>query len=172
MLREEVGEAVRNPKAGKSPGVDNVPFEPLESGGVATTTVLTVMCKKIWEKKEWPKEWTQSFLIPLPQNGHFKQCKNYRAINHPSKIMLQVIPNPLKAKAEELLAEDQAGFRPGRNIVEQIFSSRVIIEKHLQHQRDQFHSFINLKKAFDRVWLGGLWLQHREGTGSSRSGIV
>ena len=56
VLRKEVEEAVYSLKAGKSPGVDNVPFEPLESGGVATTTVLTVMCKKIWEKKEWPKE--------------------------------------------------------------------------------------------------------------------
>ena len=45
--------------------------------------------------------------------------------------MLQVIPNPLKAKAEELLAEDQAGFRPGRSTVEQIFNGRVITEEHL-----------------------------------------
>ena len=29
--------------------------------------------------------------------------------------MLRVILNRLKAKAEELLAEDQAGFRPGRS---------------------------------------------------------
>ena len=35
-------------------------------------------------------------------------------ISHPSKIMLGVILNQLKAKAEELLAEEQAGFQPGR----------------------------------------------------------
>ena len=61
------------------------------------------------------------------------------------------------AKAEELLAEEQAGFRPGRSTVEQIFNSRVIIEKHLQHQRDQLHNFIDFKKIFDRVWHAGLW---------------
>ena len=38
--------------------------------------------------------------------------------------MLRVILNRLKAKVEELLAEEQAGFRPGRSTVEQIFSSR------------------------------------------------
>ena len=54
----------------------------------------------------------------------------------------------LKAQAEKLLAEEQAGFRPGRSTVEQIFNSRVIIEKHLQHQRDLFHNFVDFKKAF------------------------
>ena len=71
--------------------------------------------------------------------------------------MLRVILNRLKAKAETLLAEEQAGFIPGRSTAEQIFNSRVIIEKHLQHQRDLFHNFIDLKKAFDRVQRAGLW---------------
>ena len=33
-------------------------------------------------------------------------------IRYPSKIMLRVILNRLKVKAEELLAEEQAEFRP------------------------------------------------------------
>ena len=73
--------------------------------------------------------------------------------------MLRVIPNRLKAKSEELLAEEQAGFRPGRSTVEQIFSSRVITEKHLQHQRELFHNFLDFKKAFDRAWHAGLMQQ-------------
>ena len=36
------------------------------------------------------------------------------------------------AKAEELLADEQAGFSLGRSTVEQIFNSRVIIENNLQ----------------------------------------
>ena len=65
--------------------------------------------------------------------------------------MLQVILNPLKAKVEELLAEEQAGFRPCQSTVEQIFNSQVIIVKHLQHQRDLFHNFIDTSKVFNRV---------------------
>ena len=158
VLREEVEEAVRSLKAGKSPGVDNIPSELLNNGGEATTTVVTAICQKIWETKEWPKEWTRLLVIPLPKKGNLKQCQNYRTISlisHPSKIMLRVILNRLKPKAEELLAEVQASFRPGRSTAEQIFNSRVIIEKHLQHQRDLFHNFIDFKKAFDRAWHGG-----------------
>ena len=40
MLREEVEEAVRNPRARKSQGVDNIPSELLKNGGETTTTVL------------------------------------------------------------------------------------------------------------------------------------
>ena len=71
--------------------------------------------------------------------------------------MLRVIHNRLKAKAEELLAEEQADFRPGRSTVGQIFNSRVIMEKLLQHQRDLFHNCLDSKKVFDRVWQAGLW---------------
>ena len=124
---------MRNLKAEKPPGVDNIPSELFKNGGKTTTTVLTVICQMIWETKEWPKEWTQSLVIPLPQKGHLKQCKNYRTISlisHPSKVMFQIILNRLKAKAEELPEEDQAGFRPGRSAVQQIFNSQVIIKKH------------------------------------------
>ena len=72
-------------------------------------------------------------------------------ISYSIKIMLRVILSRLEAKAEELLAEEQAGFRRGRSTAEQIFSSRVIMERHLQHRPDLFHNFIDLKKASDRV---------------------
>ena len=65
--------------------------------------------------------------------------------------MLRVILGRLEAKAEELLAEEKAGFRPARSTIEQIFNSRVITEKHLQHQRDLFHNLLDFMKAFDKV---------------------
>ena len=40
--------------------------------------------------------------------------------------MLKVILNRLKTEAEELLAEEQAGVRPGRRTAEQIFNSRLM----------------------------------------------
>ena len=62
MLKEEVEEAVHSLKAGRSPGIDNIPSELVKNGGEATTMVLTVVCKKVWETKEWPKEWTSPYL--------------------------------------------------------------------------------------------------------------
>ena len=56
MLQEEVEEAVRSLKAGKSPGVDNVPGELVKHGGEKMMKALTALCQKIWNTKEWPKE--------------------------------------------------------------------------------------------------------------------
>ena len=47
MLKEGVEEAVLSLKAGKSPGVDNIPSELLKNGGKATIIVLTVIWKKM-----------------------------------------------------------------------------------------------------------------------------
>ena len=71
--------------------------------------------------------------------------------------MLKVILNRLKPQAEKIIAEEQAGFRAGRRITEQIFNLRILCEKYLQHQQDLYHVVIGFKKALDRVWHAALW---------------
>lgn len=102
-------------------------------------------------------------VIPLAKKGNHRQCQNYRKINmicHPSKVLLHIILNHLKSKAEELLSEEQASFRIGRNTMEQFFNC--LIEKYLQHQKDVFHNFVDFKKVFDHIWHDGLWQILRE----------
>jgi len=155
-----VEEAIRSLPVGKSTGADNIPAELLKHGGETVITHVTAICQKIWETKQWPTEWTQSLIIPLSKKGNLRQCQNYKTIsliNLASKIMLKVILNRLKKEAEEHLAEEQTGFRAGRSTIKQIFNCHILMEKHLQHQRDLFHNFIDSKKAFDRVWHEGLW---------------
>ena len=137
-----------------------MPSQMLKNEGGATTTILTAICQKISRTKEWPKEWTQSLVIPLQKKcilEQYQHCRTISLISHPSKIMLRVILNRLETQAEELLAEEQAGYRPSRSTVEQIFNSRVITQMHLQHKKALFHNFIDFKQAFDRIWHAGLW---------------
>ena len=70
--------------------------------------------------------------------------------------MLKVILNRLKPQAEEIIAEEQAGFRAGRSTTKQIFNLRILCEKYLQHQQNLYHVFIDFKKALDRVWHAAL----------------
>ena len=160
ILRDEVEQAVKSLKHGKSAGVDNIPSELVNSGGEAMIDALTVICNKIWETGEWPTSWTQSLIITLPKKGNLQQCQNYRTISlisHPSKVMLKILLNRLKPESEEIIAEEQAGFRAGRSTIEQIFNLRLVCEKYQQHQQDLYHIFIDFKKAFDRVWHEALW---------------
>ena len=76
--------------------------------------------------------------------------------------MLKIILNRLQPQAEEIIAEEQAGFRAGRSTTEQIFNLRILCEKYLQHQQNLYHVFIDFKKAFDRIWHKALWATMRE----------
>ena len=65
-----------------------------------------------------------------------------------SKVMLRVLLNRLKSQAEEIIKEEQAGFRPGRGTNEQIFNLRILCEKYLQHHQSPYHVFVDFKTEF------------------------
>ena len=47
------------------------------------------------------------------EKSDIKKCSNYRTLSiipHPSKILLRIILNRLIPQAEQILAEEQAGF--------------------------------------------------------------
>ena len=87
--------------------------------------------------------------------------------------MLTIIKNRLKKKVEEILAEEQAGFRGGRSTVEQITNVRILSEKYRNHQKELHHNFIDFKKAFDRVWREALWsVMNKHNMGSNLVRII
>ena len=60
--------------------------------------------------------------------------------------MLKIILNRMKPQAE-IIAEEQAGFRAGKNTSEQIFNLGILCEKYLQHQQGLYHVFIDFKSS-------------------------
>ena len=75
--------------------------------------------------------------------------------------MLKGILNRLKPQAEEIIAEEQAGFRAGGAPQNISLTSESCVKKYLQHQQNLYHVFIDFKKAFDRVWHAALWATMR-----------
>ena len=82
--------------------------------------MLQITCNKIWHTGEWPTPWTQSLIITLERKGKLQLCQNYRTtslISHPSKVMLRIFLNRLKSQAEEIIKEEQTGFRAVRSTI-------------------------------------------------------
>ena len=76
-----------------------------------------------------PMDSVADYYTPL--KGQSTALQNYRTIsliNYPSKVMLKVILSRLNPLAEEIIAEDQAGFTAVRNTTEQIFSSEFFVK--------------------------------------------
>ena len=125
ILRKEMEAAAQSLKKRKSAEIDNIPAELVQAGGEDVITALIPICNKIWQTGELPIPWTQSLVITLPKKGNPQQHQNYRTISlidHQSEVMLKIILNKLKPQAENIIAEEQAGFRAGRSTTEQIFN--------------------------------------------------
>ena len=105
---------------GKSAGVDNISSE-LVQAGEAIIDILLIICNKIWQTGEWPTPWILSLIITLPKKGNLQLYQNYRTISlisHLSKVTLRILLNRLKPQAEEIIKEEQTGFRAGRGKTE------------------------------------------------------
>ena len=93
--------------------------------------------------------WALSLVITLPEKGNLQKCQNYPTIsliNHPCKVMLNIILNRLKPQAGKIIAEEQAAFRGGRSTTEQIFNLRILCKKYLHHQQDLYEVFTDKRR--------------------------
>ena len=66
-LREEVEQAVRLLKSGKSPGCDNVAAELWKALGEKGVDILWKLCVAIWMTGSWPEDFKCSLYITLPK---------------------------------------------------------------------------------------------------------
>ena len=60
------------------------------------------------------------------------ECSNNRTIaliSHSSKILLMIIANRMQERLHSEIAEEQAGFRPGKGTRDQILSLKMLLEK-------------------------------------------
>ena len=73
------------------------------------------------------------------------------------KIFGRVLINRIRAETEEVLMEEQCGFRRGRGCVDQVFVVRQVCEKYLAKGKDSFWAFMDLEKAYDRVDRDAMW---------------
>jgi len=65
-----------------------------------------------------PNEWNESIVCPIYKKGEKSECSNYREIsplNTAYKILATVINNIPTTYAENLLSQEQNGFRRNRS---------------------------------------------------------
>jgi hypothetical protein len=160
IMREEIAKAIKNMADGKAPGFDCITAEELKASGETGIDVLHKLCIKIWNEETFPDDWGKAIITPIFKKKDKLDCGNYRGISllsHGGKIFTHILQNRIKRKTEEILSESQAGFRPGRSTVDQLFSLRQIAEKYLERNKDVFCCYIDFEKAFDSVWQEGIW---------------
>ena len=110
-----------------------------------------------------PSTWLEGTICPIYKNkGDPKNVSNYRLITILSclgKLFTSVLNLRLTIFLDnnEILLENQAGFRFGYETTDHIFVLNSLSEILKQRKQKLFCAFIDFSQAFDSIWRIGLW---------------
>ena len=132
-IRTEIIQAVNSLKNGKAPRHDNLNAELVKGDPELAATNLTPFITKIWELEEIPSDWSTGVIIlKIPKKGSLRDCNNWRGItllSVPIKIFCKVVRQRITQAVDDILRNEQAGFRKGCGCTDQIFTLRNILEQ-------------------------------------------
>ena len=153
---EEVQYVVLKAKNGKSTGMDGIPYEVLKNK--CCIEFLQRLFQYCFDIAHTPKSWHEAIITPVPKSrtSDPRVPLNYRGISLLStcaKLYSSILNNRLVAYLEtnDLIADEQNGFRSDRSCLDHIFAITTLIRNRLLSNMDTFTCFIDLRKAFDFV---------------------
>ena len=117
----------------------------------------------VFRSETYPVDWARGLVFPIFKGGPKAWRSNplkYRGITLLSvlgKVYVSVLTERVTTWAEtnHILAEEQAGFRKDRSTVDQLFIMLEMIKN--RRPKPTYVCFLDVQKAYDRVWRDGLW---------------
>ena len=139
----------------------------LKYGGSAMIESLLLMINEVFMNESVPIEWSMGMIYPIHKSGDKVNPDNYRGITLLSvvgKLYCTILNQRLMSWCElnGILVKEQGGFRKHRGTTELLYILNDVI-RNRQHQKNPnnrrvFAAFIDIRKAYDRIWRDGLWL--------------
>ena len=141
---------LKNRKAVAPNGISN---ELLKYAPAAAQEFLFDIVNEFWSS-DLPSSCKVTDLISLPKKGDAAFVTNRRGIQVSDKLY-QLKSSWLALDArdrnEELLLDNQCGFRIGRGCADQRFTLQCLLDQCRERAHPLYAAFIDLEKAFDRV---------------------
>ncbi len=162
ITEQEIGEALSQLKQRKAAGVDKLIPELFIHSGIILLPYLKHLFQNIFSSGSYPKRWAEGMLHLIYKKGNRDDPNNYRDITLMScfgKLFDQVMYNRLSTweKEQEILHEEQAGFRSSYSTVDHIFTLQSLISASVYNRSKLYCGFIDFRKAFNSVYRNGLW---------------
>ena len=129
--------------------------------------ILTKLINTIYETGQWPKDFTEVTMIALKKKTQTTKCSEHRTISlisHTPKIIAKILRRRIERKIEDVLGEDQFGFRRGKGTRDAIGMMKITAERTLEIDEELCICFIDWQKAFDHVnWTKLMQILKRTG---------
>jgi hypothetical protein len=145
----------------KSHGCDNISIQMLQLCAESVVIPLGIIFKNIIKTGIFPSQWKFANVTPIHKKGNKQMVSNYRPISLLpvcSKIFEKILFNNVYKYlvANNLISEHQSGFRPGDSTTNQLLYLVHTIHLALDEQKEVRSVFLDISKAFDKVWHVGL----------------
>ena len=148
---KELQIVIKNLKSNKASGIDNVPAEVWKAG--ICNEKLLYICNRVYNQQP-VHIWRQSCIISLPKKGDLRLATNYRRISLTpiaAKIYYKLLLHRIRPVLENILRDNQNGFREKSSTTAQKVTLRSIIEGVKQKQILAVIIFVDFSKAFDSI---------------------
>ena len=166
---EEVRKGVRNLNTGKAPGSDGITKEHIVNAGPSLYNAITMLFNWIRESEYIPVNFRRGIQIPLykGKNSSILDVNNYRGITLLS-IFNKLFEVVLWKRIEPwwvnngVISQQQGACRKGLSCVHSAYVLQESISTLLETHKKVFVTYLDVTKAFDGVWIGGLFYRLRE----------
>ncbi|KAL1448341.1 hypothetical protein WDU94_000009 [Cyamophila willieti] len=157
----ELNKAISHLKTSKSPGPDNILNEYIKAFGDDGRVIILNYLNYLFDGGVVPTSMSESNIIMLHKKGDI-QVHNFRTIallSNVFKLLTHMISARILNWSEEnkQLIEAQAGFRPRRGCVDNVFTLASIINIQLINHQKLYAGFVDFKSAFSEVDHSLLW---------------
>lgn len=162
FTKQELEDVLRQLPVRKSPGPDSIHNEMLQRIGNKGKAYLLRLINLTWEDGQLPTSWKTATVIPILKAGkETKDPNSYRPISLTScigKVAERMVNKRLYwwLETHNKLAQEQAGFRKNSRTEDCIFQLTQAVHNGFQENKHTAAIFIDLQKAYDKVWRKGL----------------
>ena len=145
----------------KSYGPDQISPKFIKEGGLPIAESLCTLFNMSLRLSKFPKQWKKANIVPIHKKDEKNELKNYRPVSLLSvvgKIMERIVFKYVYNfyKDNFVISVNQSGFLPGRSTVTQLLEVHHEFCKAVDGGKEIRVIFLDISKAFDRVWHTGL----------------
>ena len=147
-------------KPGKAPGPNSICPELILHAGAALKSWLRDFFSSCLRRLKISKIWRKALVVaitkPAKPVGDPKSYQPISLLCVPYKILERLIYARVEPLVDPLLPKEQAGFRSGKSIVDQVVLLTQNIKDSFKSKKKAGAVFIVLTAAYDTVWHRGL----------------
>ena len=152
--QDDIAKIIQNLDPNKAHGHDNISIRMLKICGSSIYKPLEMIFKQCIETGFFPSEWKKANIVPIHKKGDKQTIENYRPVSLLpicGKILERLMFNEMFN-----FLSNQSGFKAGDSCINQLLSITHEIYKSFDVGLEVRSVFLDISKAFDKVWHDGI----------------